>query len=101
MASRCALIEINASLDIRTHEGARRLFSSLPIVAVMRPYWAKADPAPLPVAAVLARQHGIDLQRYQHKSVTFARMEAGLIRLRHPVRAGQRTASDVATPGHA
>jgi endonuclease III len=52
----------------------------------LRPYWAKADPEPLPVVAKLARQIGIDLNAYDRKSLAFARLEAGLIRLRHRLR---------------
>lgn len=49
----------------------------------LRPYWEKADPEPLPAVKRAAQKLGIDLQRYDRKSVTFARVEAGLIRLRH------------------
>lgn len=52
----------------------------------LRPYWAKANPEPLPFVIVLARQLGIDLAQYDRKSLEFARLEAGLIRLRHLVR---------------
>lgn len=48
----------------------------------LRPWWAKADPEPLPAIQVLARRLGIDLRRYRRKSLRFARLEAGLIRLR-------------------
>lgn len=48
----------------------------------LRPYWKKSDPEPLPRVIELAARHGIDLHRYNRKSVTFARVEAGLIRLR-------------------
>ena len=48
----------------------------------LRPVWAKADPAPLPVVRVLARRLGLDLDRLDRKSLDFARLEAGLIRLR-------------------
>lgn len=51
----------------------------------LRPYWTKADPAPLPVVEQLARTLNIDLTRYNRKSLVFARVEAGLIRRRrHP-----------------
>lgn len=53
----------------------------------LRPYWTKADPVPLPVVGELARRLGIDLQRHARKSVAFARVEAGLIRLRRFARA--------------
>ena len=48
----------------------------------MRPYWAKADPPPVEIVAELARNLGIDLQRYNRKTMRFVRMEAGLIRMR-------------------
>ena len=49
----------------------------------LRPFWPKADPEPLPVVAAAAASLGIDLAQYQRKSITFVRIEAGLIRLRH------------------
>jgi hypothetical protein len=52
----------------------------------LRPFWMKADPDPLPVVARAAEQLGIDLTRYHRKSLTFARVEAGLIRRRHEFR---------------
>jgi len=48
----------------------------------LRPYWKKADPEPLPIVKKLARKIRLDLNRYQRKTVTFTRIEAGLIRLR-------------------
>ena len=48
----------------------------------LRPYWAKADPEPLASVKQLARRMSIDLGRYKRKSLTFARVEAGLIRQR-------------------
>lgn len=48
----------------------------------LRPYWAKADPEPLPSVKQLAKRISIDLGRYKRKSLTFARVEAGLIRRR-------------------
>jgi hypothetical protein len=49
----------------------------------LRPFWPKADPEPLPVVAAVAASLGIDLAQYERKSLTFIRIEAGLIRLRH------------------
>ena len=49
----------------------------------LRPFWPKADPEPLPVVAAAAASLGVDLGHYQRKSMTFVRIEAGLIRLRH------------------
>jgi len=48
----------------------------------LRPFWPKADPAPLPLVRELAKVFGIDLSRHHRKSLAFARIEAGLIRLR-------------------
>jgi hypothetical protein len=48
----------------------------------LRPFWKKADPEPLPVVKDLAGFYGIDLGRFKRKSITFARIEAGLVRLR-------------------
>jgi hypothetical protein len=48
----------------------------------LRPVWAKADPAPLPVVAGLARVLGIDLAAYDRKDLRFVRLEAGLLRHR-------------------
>jgi endonuclease III len=52
----------------------------------LRPYWQKADPAPLPVVAAAAERLGLDLGRFRHNTVTFTRIEAGLIRLRKQLR---------------
>lgn len=49
----------------------------------LRPYWPKADPAPLPAVTRLASQLAIDLKRFRRKTLTFVRIEAGLIRLSH------------------
>jgi len=48
----------------------------------LRPYWSKADPAPLPIVEELAPKLGLDLQRYKRKSLLFAHVEAGLLRNR-------------------
>ncbi|MEJ2192974.1 MAG: hypothetical protein P8Y39_11655 [Nitrospirota bacterium] len=48
----------------------------------LRPHWPKADPEPLQAVKKLARTYGIDLSRYDRKTVAFTRLEAGLIRLR-------------------
>ncbi len=48
----------------------------------LRPYWRFADPEPLPVVRNLARKFDIDLGALDHKTLAFARIEAGLIRLR-------------------
>jgi hypothetical protein len=48
----------------------------------LRPWWPKANPEPLPAVTALAQRLNIDLHRHGRKSQTFARIEAGLIRLR-------------------
>lgn len=48
----------------------------------LRPFWKKSNPEPLPIVKEIARKKGIDLSRYDRKSLAFARMEAGLIRSR-------------------
>jgi hypothetical protein len=48
----------------------------------LRPYWKKADPEPLPAVKELARKCGVRLGQYDRKTLTFARIEAGLIRSR-------------------
>jgi hypothetical protein len=49
----------------------------------LRPFWPKANPEPLAVVAAGAADIGIDLAQFERKSITFVRIEAGLIRLRH------------------
>ncbi len=56
----------------------------------LRPFWAKADPDPLPVVRRLARRLGIELRTYDRKSLRFTRLEAGLVRLRRQLPAAQR-----------
>ena len=48
----------------------------------LRPFWEKANPDPLPIVKKTAIELGVDLNRYNRKSLSFARVEAGLIRLR-------------------
>jgi hypothetical protein len=48
----------------------------------LRPFWAKADPSPLPVVVAVAASLGLDLHRYRRPTLTFVRIEAGLIRMR-------------------
>ncbi len=52
----------------------------------LRPYWKKARPEPLPIVKKLARKYNIDLFRYPQETVTFVRVEAGLIRHRKDLR---------------
>ncbi len=49
----------------------------------LRPYWRKADPDPLPIVRKLAKEHAIDLDAFGRKTLSFVRIEAGLIRQRH------------------
>lgn len=53
----------------------------------LRPYWKKANPEPLVVVKELARRCGAQLGQFDRKSVTFARIEAGLIRSRRRIEA--------------
>lgn len=48
----------------------------------LRPYLRKADPEPLPIAYKMAKTIGLDFDSFNRKTITFARIEAGLIRLR-------------------
>ncbi len=54
----------------------------------LRPHWRLADPEPLPAVQARARALGIDLAAYPHKSMTFVRIEAGLLRLKKGTREG-------------
>lgn len=49
----------------------------------LRHVWAKSDPEPLDAVREAADRYGVDLDAYDRKSETFARVEAGLVRLRH------------------
>ena len=53
----------------------------------LRPYWKKADPEPLSIVKDLARRYGLDLDKMDRKSISFVRIEAGLIRLRKTLKA--------------
>ena len=48
----------------------------------LRPFWEKANPEPLPIIKKVARKYKIDLSKYDRKSLTFVRIEVGLLRLR-------------------
>ena len=52
----------------------------------LRPFWKKSNPEPLPIVKKVARIYKIDLSKYNRKSLTFARIEAGLIRLWHTIK---------------
>lgn len=78
-----------AAADSADLEARLRAFHGVGPVTVniflreLRPFWAKADPEPLPVVREAAGKLNIDLGRYDRTTLTFARLEAGLIRLRH------------------
>jgi hypothetical protein len=55
----------------------------------LRPFWSKADPTPLPAVLAQAKTLGIALGRQPRKTLSFARIEAGLIRLSHGRRSGR------------
>ena len=48
----------------------------------LRPFWEKADPIVLPIVKKQAKEYKIKLDDYSRNSITFVRVEAGLIRLR-------------------
>jgi hypothetical protein len=52
----------------------------------LRPFWRKADPAPLPSVLGLASRYNLPIATIDRKSLTFARVEAGLIRIRREFR---------------
>lgn len=56
----------------------------------LRPYWKKADPKPLPIVYELAAKIGLDLDYLDRKTISFARVEAGLIRLRKSLNRKER-----------
>lgn len=63
----------------------------------LRPFWKWADPPPLPRVVRLADALSVDLSHIPRKSLRFARIEAGLVRLqiRHPKGKGSpRSAED-------
>jgi hypothetical protein len=62
----------------------------------LRPFWTEADPGPLPAVKKLARRLAIDLNRYNRKSLTFARVEAGLMRRRHELAGRGRSDARIA-----
>lgn len=62
----------------------------------MRPFWAKADPEPLPAVRQLAEAWGVDLDRRRRGGMTFARIEAGLVRASHALRRSGRPRASAA-----
>jgi hypothetical protein len=63
----------------------------------LRPFWPKADPSPLPVVLTVAASFGIDLSRYRRTTLSFVRIEAGLIRMRREHRRHSMPAKAQAT----
>jgi hypothetical protein len=55
----------------------------------LRPFWKKADPEPLPVVFEMAAQLDIRLDDFTRSSLTFCRIEAGLIRHRRQLHKGR------------
>lgn len=52
----------------------------------LRPLWRKSDPEPLPIVKKVAEKYGIDIKKYNRKSLDFVRIEAGLIRSRNVIK---------------
>jgi endonuclease III len=48
----------------------------------LRPFWEKSDPEPSPLVKRIATILDINLNKFDRKSITFTRIEAGLIRMR-------------------
>jgi len=65
----------------------------------LRPFWPKADPPPLPVVVAVAASLGLDLHRYRRTTLTFVRIEAGLIRMRHGHSAPAKAPASATTAG--
>ena len=66
----------------------------------LRPYWKKADPEPLLIVKDLARKCGVRLDGYNRKTLTFARIEAGLIRSRSSLKLLKRKCAVKVKPPH-
>ena len=48
----------------------------------LRPFWTKSNPEISPLVKKIAVHYGIDLSAYERKSLEFAHIEAGLLRLK-------------------
>jgi|SRR5271155_880225 len=76
--------ELGIDLSIHDDEQYFRWFLTANIfLRELPPFWPKRDPEPLPVVAAAAANAGVELAQYERRSLTFVRIEAGLIRLRH------------------
>lgn len=51
----------------------------------LRPFWEKTNLEPLPIVKEIAQKYGINLDKYNKKTMAFIRIEAGLIRLRKEI----------------
>jgi len=49
----------------------------------LRSFWEKASPELLPIVKKIAQKYEINLDKYNRRSLTFVRIETGLIRLRN------------------
>jgi len=49
----------------------------------LMPFWEKANPEPSPIIKKIAQKYEINLDKYNRRSLTFVRIETGLIRLRN------------------
>jgi hypothetical protein len=56
----------------------------------VRPFWPKADTPPGAEMRKLARRFHVDLDAYDRESLQFARVQSGLIRLRHKTPTSRR-----------
>jgi len=48
----------------------------------LRPFWVKCNPEPLLIVKEVAKKYKVNLNKYDRKSLTFARIESGLVRLK-------------------
>lgn len=76
----------NAAKDEHDLETRLKRFSGVGPVTTniflreLRPFWPKANPEPLSVVQKRAKEANISLEEFDRKSITFARVEAGLVR---------------------
>lgn len=49
----------------------------------LRPFWKKSNPELLPIVKKVAKKYKINLNKYNRKTLTFIRIEAGLMRLKN------------------
>jgi hypothetical protein len=81
--------------DNQDLEASLKLFYGIGPITVniflreLRPYWEKSNPRPLAIAIEAAKTLGLDLSSYNRKTITFTRIESGLIRLRKEIKQQQ------------